>query len=871
MIQIIKNVKINYLPNPVIDQLTMVSWELNHTVQEGTLRILHDLDNEIVFERKLNLKKNEWKNFEGLELAKESKYKVVIELKNGNDIYMSEESYFFTGTDWYQADWLTKEDHGKSGREEDLYSKKVSLDGKVKSAILYISSCGVYETYVNDGKIGNDLFAPGWTSYNHQIQYQAYEITNQLQNKDDFFLNIRVGNGWFLGGFTWKKLSHIYGEKKSVIAKCVIHYEDGRVMEVNSDDSWKTASGPILSSDIYDGELYDFSAQNADWLKITDRENWKSANVWDYPKKNLVAQINEPSRVTETIRPLSMFRTTNGMLAIDFGQNLVGRVRFKTDRVPESDWALTIKHAEVLDAEGNVYFGNLRTAEQQVEVKGTGGESIDYAPYFSFQGFRYIVIESEELDLKKDMFTAEVIHSDMERHGHFVSSDAMLNKLYENILWGQRGNFLDVPTDCPQRDERLGWTGDAQVFINTALYNYGGYPFFDKWLSDLRNDQMENGGVPAVIPDVLIHLDGGASHSSAAWGDAAVICPWELYKFYGNEEILKKSYDSMKRWITYNNKAGEYRYSGNKGFHYGDWLALDIENDTRGATPHEYIACCFHRYTTAIMTDVSTILKKEEDTNYFLKLLSEIDQYFQETYLSDDNLIYETQTSYVLALKMMKLTDIQKQKISATLNAKVVNKGYHLSTGFVGTPYLLEVLSDNNYASTAFALLHQKEYPSWMYSITQGATTIWEHWDSIKPDGSFWSDEMNSFNHYAYGAVGNWMYREILGIDQTESSIGFSDVLISPRVKGSHLRYVNGSYHSIKGLIESSWYLTADNKVGLTVKVPVHSTGNVVLRDAKYGSIKIDEDLNVDFDMKKNQYTIKVIPGKSHFIQYSLA
>jgi len=614
-----------------------------------------------------------------------------------------------------------------------------------------------------------------------------------------------------------------------------VAYKDGTEAIVVSDRSWKAETGPVLYSNIYHGEIYDARLEVKEWCRPGfDDGDWKPTETVDLPLNVLVAQENWPTRVTEILRPVAAIVTPSGDHVLDMGQNMVGRIRFTVSAPAGTQ--ITLKHAEILDQEGNIYFGNLRSAKQTVvyTTKGEGTES--YAPRFSFMGFRYVKVEGfpcEENGLPLAAFVGEVIHSDMEPTGEFECSNELVNQLQSNIKWGQRGNFLDLPTDCPQRDERLGWTGDAQVFIGTALFNYQGGPFFTKWLHDLKAEQHPSGGVPFVIPDIV----GGAN--AAAWGDAAVICPWTVYQYYGDRRLLAEQYDSMKAWVEYIRSQGENDYLWNTGFHFGDWLALDAkENSYFGATPDDLVATAYYAFSTRIVRDAARALGRAEDADKYDELFNRIVKEFRNEFVTaNGRMAAPTQTAHVLALVFDLVDENVRARVARDLNKAVVDNGYHLTTGFVGTPYLCFALSNNGYHDTAVKLLLQESYPGWLYSVTKGATTIWEHWDSIKPDGSLWKDDMNSFNHYAYGAIGDWMYRKLTGLDWDPTVPAFNRIRIEPMFGGNKLTYAKAAHQSMYGRIESGWQIKDCKQVEVTIHIPANCSAEVILRGANAASL----------------------------------
>ncbi|WP_225884245.1 family 78 glycoside hydrolase catalytic domain [Lacticaseibacillus mingshuiensis] len=808
--------------------------------------------------------------FDGLRLAPERRYAVVVTLVDETGQTWRDTAEFFTGTTWDEAAWVTCAADPTEAEGEFLFSRTVQPEKPVASALLYASARGLYEFYADGEKIGADLLTPGWTSYSHAIQYQVYDVTAALAGGGPVRLDARLANGWYLGMLTWDKHPHFYGDEKSLIAKLVVTYTDGTRAVVATDETWLTAPGPIVSSELYDGEVIDGRQANADFLTRGDRTGWQAATVVEADKAVLTPQRDQPCQVTETVGVQRVFTSPNGAVTLDFGQNLVGRVRVDLAHLlPAGETALSLHHAEVLDPAGNAYFGNLRKAKQLLVLPHATPNDGAAWTHFTFQGFRYVVVEANRpLVLDPRAFSAEVVQTAMPRTGYFTCNDMMLNRLFDNIVWGQRGNFVDVPTDCPQRDERLGWTGDTQVFASTGLFNFDSAAFYRKWLADLASDQLENGGVPAVIPDVITPLSP-ETNSSAAWGDAAVIVPWQVFLFTGDRTVLEDQYESMAAWIAFNNQAGPTPYTGNQGFHYGDWVALDVPGSNFGATPHPYLACCFHRYTTEIMRQTARELGRTDDAAGYADLRDGIDDYFQKTYCDGDESTVQTQTAQVLALKMMRLSEGQRAAIAKRLNSLVVNNNTHLNTGFVGTPYLLEALSENGYPETAVALLRQEDFPSWLYSVRQGATTIWEHWDGIRQDGTLWSDTMNSFNHYAFGAVGDWIYRHLVGIDQMIGLSGFTQVQVAPLIKASGLRDVSGSYQSVAGKIAVAW-ANQDGAVVMRVQIPTGCHAEIVLFDARPGSLDRGLGSRDTYDEAAGAYHLHVEGGTAVTLNYAL-
>ncbi|WP_424767857.1 family 78 glycoside hydrolase catalytic domain [Paenibacillus sp. sgz302251] len=790
----------------------------------------------------------------------------------GNETPWSEDGELEPGlrlSDW-KAEWITPREVAIPSDTEAVFllRKGYQLRSDIVSGRVYVTAAGIYELYLNGRKVSKDLFAPGWTSYHHRMQYQTYDVTSSLRAGENG-IGVMLADGWYRGGLGFSERNYYYGDQRAAMVQLHVRYSDGTEDILTSDTSWKASTGPVLYSNIYHGEVYDARLERSGWTHPQfDDSAWEAVQIAELGYERLVPQENWPNIVTEVISPIATFITPAGDHVLDFGQNMVGRVRFRVNA--PAGTVITLHHSEVLDRDGNIYFGNLRTAKQAVTYVTRGEEMEEYAPHFTFMGFRYVKVTGyPRMDdrLPIQHFFGEVIHSDMNETGYFECSDERLNQLQRNIKWGQRGNFLDLPTDCPQRDERLGWTGDAQVFISTALFNYQGAPFFKKWLRDLKAEQHEDGGVPYVIPDIV----GGAS--SAAWGDAAVICPWTVYQYYGDLRLLEEQFESMKNWVEYIRAQGKNEYMWNTGFHFGDWLALDAkENSYIGSTPTSLIATAFFAYSTRIVRDAAQVLRRGEEAERYEELYRNIRSSFQDEFVTKTGRIASpTQTAHVLALVFDLVDEQVKERVAADLNAMIVENDYHLSTGFVGTPYLCFALSDHGYHTTAVRLLMQESYPGWLYSISKGATTIWEHWDSIKQDGSFWSDDMNSFNHYSYGAVGDWMYKKVAGLDFAAPA--FKRVRIAPLFGSTKLTYAKASYRSMYGEIESGWQVTGDRMV-LEARIPANTTAEIVLLGPSVtglveNGIPLDQAEGILSVVQHDDHVVVVVGSGVYRFQYS--
>ena len=551
----------------------------------------------------------------------------------------------------------------------------------------------------------------------------------------------------------------------------------------------------------------------------------------DRPKAALVAPAGPGVKEIEEIRVVEVLKTPAGDTVLDMGQNMVGWVKFRV-AAPRGT-TITLRHAEVLDSKGNFYTANLRSAEETIRYTTKGQGTEVYEPHFTFQGFRYVAVNGWPGEVKPEDFTGVVVHSAMERTGTFESSNALLNQLERNIIWGQKGNFVDVPTDCPQRDERLGWTGDAQVFASTASFNFDTAGFYTKWMKDVALDQQDDGAVPFVIPNVLTHDTRKGASASAGWADVALVVPWTVYQAFGDQRILAEQYPSMKAWVEWMRRQAGPSYIWSKGFSFGDWLAFaTTSSDYPGATTDkDLIQTAYFARSTELLVRSATVLGKQEDATEYAGLEEKIKAAFVKEFVTPNGrLTSNTQTAYALALAFDLLPEAMRAEAAARL-AEDVRKFKHLTTGFLGTPVLCQALSDYGYLDEAYMLLNRKEYPSWLYPVTQGATTIWERWDGQKPDGSFQDVGMNSFNHYAYGAIGDWMYRVVAGIEIDEKAPGYKHILIRPQ-PGGELNYAKASVESVYGHVESGWKIV-DGKMKLRVEVPPNTTATVRLPKAK--------------------------------------
>lgn len=692
-----------------------------------------------------------------------------------------------------------------------------NTDKTVKKAVLKASAMGLYTAYVNKKRVGDELLTPYWTEHKAHTQYQTYDVTDMLGKKNE--LSFTCAEGWAVGLIrTGAEYRNHYHKNISLIFSLEVTYGDGSVCMITSDESVRVRTSQIVSSSIYDGEFVD---------KTAPIKELGFAEVDTEVKTKLEEQFGEKVREQDVIYPVKMIVTPRGEKVIDFGQNFAGYVEVTARGKRGSK--IVLSHAEVLDGEGNFYTDNLRTAKQKntYVLSGEGDES--FKPSFTWQGFRYVRIDEYPHDnIELSDFKGIVIHSDIKRTGYFECGNAKVNQLYHNVIWGQKSNFIDVPTDCPQRDERLGWTGDAQVFVRTAAINYDVEKFFAKWLKDLAAGQFDDGGVGWEVPSSNLNYP---ENVSSGWGDAAVICPWEIYLAYGNKEILENQFESMKKWIDYMHAFGDEEFLWIGGKQLGDWLAMDNLDDPvdprKGLTSTDFISSAFFAYSTSLFIKMGCILGR--DMTEYEMLYGNIVDAFGKRFLKDGVPIQRTQTACVLALRFDLAAD--KKKTTEVLCELIEKNGNKLNTGFLGTPHILHALSENGRTDVAYDLLLREESPSWLYQVNNGATTIWEHWDSIKDDGSFWDTSMNSFNHYAYGSVYDWMFGVSAGIKPLEDGAGYKHILVKPN-PDKRLGFVNAGIETRYGRLSSRWAYTNDC-VKYEIRIPRGVTAEIELPDGK--------------------------------------
>lgn len=784
--------------------------------------------------------------YAGEALEPEQIYKVQVCAEDNYGNQSEAETTFSTGIfdgTSFQAKMITH-DFPKEETACPIFYKKFALKKKPVYAFLYATAHGVYEAKLNGKKLGNAYMAPGWTEYHKRLQYQYYDMTEFLQNENE--LELIVGNGWYKGILSFDCKPNRYGDRVEAFAEIHVCYEDGEKETFGTDQTWGVRTGEIRYSEIYNGETIDT-------LHPEIREGIVSEVPFD--KNVLTAQECEPVCVTERLSAKKVWKDPKGNVLVDFGQNLTGLVEIKIQG--EKGQKIKIRHAELLDKDGVFYPDTLRTARSE-DTYILNGEKQVLMPHFTFHGFRYIAVEGIE-NIQPEMFTACVMHSDMEQTGSFHCSNEKVNQLQSNITWSFRDNFFDIPTDCPQRDERLGWMGDAQVFSWTAAFNRNTARFFTKWMRDISAASSLEQGVPHIVPDIQ------GTYSSAAWSDAAVIIPWVVYQTYGDVRILEESWKCMHEWVDYirnhTNENGLWMCN----YQYGDWLALDREEGegSVGATDVYLVANAFYLYVTDLVRQTAEVLGKETEAAYYQELyVDTLESFRKEYYTSRGRIVSETQTGCVLSLYFNLAREKDKKKIVRTLMSNIEDHKTHLTTGFVGTPYLCHALSENGAHETAAAVFMKEDYPSWLYAVNKGATTIWERWNGIYPDGTMPHPGLNSMNHYANGSIGDWMYRKIGGISQMEA--GYHKFCVKPMfVRG--IEEAETILESPYGKIRSYWKCR-NKQITVEVSVPANTTAWIWLPEKeevkKVGSGEYTFEYKTETSLKEWKYSLDSTLGE---------
>ena len=749
-------------------------------------------------------------------------WRVNFRDENGNESGWSEMSRFemglLSGEDW-RAKWIQPNTKSDPRKEAVAWLRRAfTVDGKVVTARLHVTARGAFSLKLNGQRVGDEHFANGWTSYNNRLDTLTYDVTDPLADGGNT-LQAMLGKGWYAGRLGWADKIGCYGNDPELLLQLEITHADGSTETIISDENWEgTWEGPVLSSSIYDGEVYDARRAVGTWAPVAVNTDLGPARLTPKPFA--------PVRATQTLNTQTVTEPQPRRFVFDLGQNMVGWAKIN---VPvEKDQTVTIRFAEMLQKDGTLYTENLRSARCTDTYTAAKTGTIQWEPHFTFHGFRYVEMSGLPEGAKPEpgWVIGVVLHSDLKPIGHFTCSHEKLNQLQRNIVWGQRGNFVDIPTDCPQRDERLGWTGDAHVFCPTSMFNYDCHAFWKSWLGSMRDDQMPDGRVPHVIPDVL---DQGGS---PGWMDAATIIPWEVYVRTGDTEVLAENIQMMEKLVGwYRGRSVDYLIPKIEAF--GDWLQ-PYAKDTRGDTPAPLLASAYYAYSTQILADALIVLDRNEEAQRYADEAATVKAAFTAHYFDANGKLQnatETQTAYLLAIAYNLIPDDLMPNAVSHLVRLVDEADGHLRTGFLGTPYIVSILDRSGHPELASQMLFKETYPSWFFSINQGATTMWERWNSYSHENGFGDAGMNSFNHYAYGAIGQWMYERVAGLAPDPAQPGYKHFFIRPLITAP-LEHARAELETPYGKAVSAW-TKSNGKATLDVVVPPNTTATIVFSDGR--------------------------------------
>lgn len=847
---IVKSLKANHVENPVgyLMNSVSLSWIVTkakgeHMVKAQVQIALDETMTQIVHDSGKREDINSADYTPEIVLNEGERYYWQVQVwDNAGDYGKSQVAYFEAAKKMKAASWIKAPFEKKI---QPLFRKKIRIEEEPVKARLYICGLGLYEAYINGNRIGDEYLTPYCNDYNLWIQYQTYDITEYMQ-KGMNCLGVMLGNGWYKGRFGYiEDLAELYGDTCQLICELHLTFSDGTERVIPTDESWLCAPSPVVESSIYDGEVWDSRKEIQDWSDPhCDETMFVHAVSYQGRTDLLIPRLSTPVKVIEKIMPVELIHTAADEFVIDFGQEITGWIEFFCEESEGTE--VYLQFGEILQ-EGKFYNDNFRSAKAEYKYISNGKKKWLH-PHFTFYGFRYVKVSGIK-DIRLDNFTGCVLHSEMEQTGEIQTSNSKVNQLVRNALWSQKGNFLDVPTDCPQRDERMGWTGDAQIFCGTACFSMYTPAFYKKYLYDMKLEQNTLGGsVPYVVPDILGQISqwlsvrnrkaedafANAAHGSCAWADAATVIPWTLYLFYGDKSLLNEEYENMKKWVDYIRKMNIEKCKGGylwtNGFHFADWLALDNfhQNSNFGATDPYFVASAYYYYSVKLTAKAAHVLGKEKEESYYTELASHIKEAFiNEYYTVTGRLAQETQTALAIVLWLDLIPQGAREKQVDRLIKKLEEEKIHLTTGFVGTPLLCTVLTENGHADTAYTLLLKEDYPSWLYEVNMGATTIWERWNSVLPDGSISDTGMNSLNHYAYGSVVEWMYRYMCGLSPCEDAPAFQKFVISPYTD-ERFEWVSMRYNSCRGFILSEWKRKDDGYL-YNVEVPFNTEADFVL------------------------------------------
>ncbi len=822
--------KTNRITNPIgfdFEDINL-SWKVDGVglTQKHTNVIISTDDkfNEIVFESEKDACINGACYSPDIELSPKTRYYWKVVTTAQNDEKAEGMAFFETGKinqEW-GAHWI-----GAPFEGSPYICKSFKLGSNFQNAKAYVTSRGLYELYCNGQKVGDDYLDPGYNSYDLWEQTHTYDIGKYLKTGENV-IGFIMGDGWYKGRLGCKGGKRcMYGENLMILAEIEI---DNAIF--GTDETWNCKKSPIVETSIYDGEIYDARLEDVEWCIAPQMHGWNKVKIYNESKDKIQDRLRLPTKKHEVFSPNIIISPKNEII-LDFGQNIAGWV--EGDILLSEGEELKIEHGEILQ-DGCFYNKNLRSAIAQYKFI-SNGKKAHFRPYFTFYGFRYAKITGCTDNAVLKNFRAYAVYSELQVTGSITTGHDLVNKLISNIMWGQKGNFLDIPTDCPQRDERLGWTGDTQIFAATASYNMDTYAFYKKYMKDLIEEQkLLNGGIPLVIPHLRKKTGFITSthHSSCAWGDVATVLPWVLYEYFGDKKLLLKHYEAMTAWVLYIKKQDDESGGARlwqTGFHFADWLALDNFRDPSspmGGTDEYFVASAWYAYSALLTSKAAKALGKKNDTAFYFNLYKDICAAIKcEYFTATGRCAIATQTAKVLALKFGLVDGAVRERTAKDLVKQLRKNDMKLETGFCGTPYLCTVLSDMGYIEDAYALFLREELPGWLYEVVMGATTVWERWDSVMPDGTMNPKGMNSLNHYAYGAVKEWLYKDVCGISLNNESVAFKNVVLKPN-PNVILKYAKCIFNSPCGKYEINWEITGQ-KVKYYIEIPFDCTALVKL------------------------------------------
>lgn len=849
----IKDILINHMVKPIGFDLSnlRVQFKLDGVYKANIEKqLIIENKNEIVYQTKWSPFPNNYFDVD-FKLAPTTRYIVTVAVRDGDEV-ITAESFFETGrmSESLIGKWISS----PISYPNTIFDKEFKIDQEVDNGRLYITGLGLYEAYIDGNKIGDEYLTPGVTAYDQWTQIQTYDVTSMMTS-GTHRITVSVADGWYKGnyGFDGGKIN-IYGDRQMIIGELDYKVKNGPNKQIATDDTWKVASGKITNSAIYYGEDLD------DTIEIHD---WSSAVIVEKNQTTLSDRMSLPLKVKEELPVISVLSTPAGETVLDFGQNHAGWLSFYNTE-PKGN-KIKFEMGEILQS-GNFYRDNLRNARAAFTYVSDGNKKW-VRPHFTYFGYRYVKVSGNLGKIDAKNFKSLVMYSDMSMTGNIETDNSKVNRLFRNIQWGQKSNFFDVPTDCPQRDERLGWTGDANIFSNTASFNMDVFQFFKKYSRDMLLEQKTHNGKLTMYAPSMGEDDGGA----AVWGDAATVIPWNMYLNYGDASILKQNFESMKSWVDWVTDHTKKANLWTECFQFGDWLALDGENPALpiGKTEEDFIASVYYYYSSVIVSRAATTLGRNTDAKHYKNQAIQIKKLIQDEYITRNGKVsIDTQTAYSLVLRFHLVPEDQMPRVTKDLVRRLDKDDNHLKTGFIGTPFINQVLTENGQHKLAVKLFLNEDYPSWLYAVNLGATTVWERWNSVLEDGSMNPQGMNSLNHYSIGAVMEWAYRYMLGI--TDHDAGYTNVTLSPKFD-YRLKHVKGNYDSVYGKISIEYQIESDSKHTIIMSLDVPNGQKVRLKLPRTDNAEVNGKLvNNPILLHAGHFDINYIPTEDYIEKYSL-